>query len=521
MNSLVLLCFFVIVLVVINIFFYFLFKRMKMKKIIQQTNKNIVEEILKSRLISEKIISDTEKKISLLKKEADNDLTQRRKIIINLEEKIIHKEELLDNRMKYLNEKEELLYTKEQKINNNQRYLEKLQNQAQDIINKQLIKLEEISFLTLKQAQDIIMKKAKENVFIEMNNYMKQKEEEFKFQLKKKAKNLLVSSMQQISRNENIFSHNISMVFLEKDDLKGRIIGKEGRNIKTFEIITGVDLIIDDVPNTVLLSSFDSVRREIAKRTLEELILDGRITPSSIEKTFQKMSIEVDNFIQEIGEEAVFDTKVGFMDEELIKLLGKLHFRTSYSQNILNHSLEVSYLSGKLAAEIGENEIMARRAGLLHDIGKSLDYHAEGSHVKIGIELAIKYKEPKEVIDAIASHHEDKEPSTIIAILVSIADTISSSRPGARKENVESYFQRITHLEKIADEIEGVSKSYAIRSGRELRVIVKSEYVDDLSVFSMARTIKEKIQKTISYNGIIKITVIKEVRAVEIAEINN
>lgn len=323
--------------------------------------------------------------------------------------------------------------------------------------------------------------------------------------------------MQTLSKSNIISEHNISVVSLSDDDIKGKIIGKEGRNIRNFEVITGVDLIIEDVPNTVVLSSFDPIRREIAKKTLEYLINDGRITPSSIEKTFKKMMSELESFIQEIGEIAVYETKIGIIDKEIINLLGKLHFRMSYGQNVLNHSLEVAFISGKLAAEIGEDEIIARRAGLLHDIGKSLNCKKEGNHVKIGIELAIKHKEPIEVIDSIASHHEDQEPNTITAILVSIADKISSSRPGARKESVENYFQRISQLEKIADNIEGVEKSYAIRSGREIRVIVKSKEIDDLKTFNIAQKIKKEIQKNkkIQNNRTIKITVIREFRIEE------
>lgn len=487
---------------------------------IKKTDQRNQEQILKSQLISNQIISETKNKIYLLKQEVENDLNQRRKIIVNLEEKIIHQEELLIYRTKYLNEKEEFLDVKEQKINKQKRTVEQLQHKIQEILEKKQAQLEEISCLTQQQAKEIVMSEMKKNISREIINYAKIKEEEFKFKVKKKAKVLLINTMQTLSR-EVISNYNISVVCLENDDLKGKIIGKEGRNIKTFEMTTGVDLIIDDAPNTVLLSSFDPIRREIAKRTLEYLILDGRITPASIEKNFQRIVGDIDNFIQEIGEDVIFETKVGPMDEYLVKLLGKLHFRASYGQNALNHSIEVAFLAGKLASELGENEILTRRAGLLHDIGKSLDYSVEGSHVKIGVELAIKYQEPKEVIDAIASHHEEQEPQTLIAILVAIADQISSSRPGARKESIENYIQRITQLEKIANEIDGVDKSYAIRSGREIRVIVKSEEVDDAKTFTIAQEIKNKIQKNINYNGIIKITVLRETRTIEIVDVNN
>ncbi|WP_323847617.1 MAG: ribonuclease Y [Phytoplasma sp.] len=511
---------FICFLFVFLVFFIYLLFKTKINKKIRETDENIERKLLKSQFIAEKIISDTEKKISLLKKEAEDDLNQRRKIIINLEEKIIHKEDLLVSRFKYLNEKEEFLYTKEQKIKINQKYLEELKNKIEQIITKQQVKLEKISNLTRKEAQEIIFKQVKENSYTEMMAYEKEQEREYKFKIKNKAKNLLVSTMQKLSR-EVVSEHNVSIVFLEQDELKGRIIGKEGRNIKSFELVTGVDLIIDDNPNIVMLSCFDPIRREIAKRTLESLIADGRITPASIEKIFAKISLEIDDFIQEIGEETVYEAKIGMIEEELVSLLGKLHFRTSYGQNVLSHSLEVSFLSGILAAEIGENEVIARRAGLLHDIGKALDHHIEGSHVKIGIDLAVKYKEPLEVIDAIASHHEEQEPTTLIAVLVSIADTISSTRPGARRESIDNYIQRITQLENIADSIQGVNKAYAIRSGRELRVIVNTEEVDDLHVFIIAKKIKKKIQDNIHYNGSIKITVLRELRVIDVAEINS
>ncbi|MDV3167801.1 MAG: ribonuclease Y [Candidatus Phytoplasma stylosanthis] len=498
---------------------YFHITKKQIKKKITETDEEIKKKISKSKLISSQLIQEVEKKISLLKKENEKDLNQRRKIIINLEEQMIHKEELLNKRIQYLDEKEEMLYIKENKINTNKEHLKELKNKIEKIIIQQQTELEKISNLTKKEAEKILFLKAKQEIHKKIIEYEKIKEQEYKFKIKNKAKELLISTMQKLSR-EVISVHNTSIIFLEQNELKGRIIGKEGRNIKSFEIITGVDLIIDETPNTVILSCFDPIRREIAKRTLENLINDGRITPSSIEKIFQKKSEEIDDFIQETGEKAVLETKIGIIDEELIKLLGKLQFRTSYGQNVLEHSLEVAFLAGKLASEIGENEIIARRAGLLHDIGKALDYQIEGSHVKIGVDLAIKYKEPFEVIDAISSHHEDEEAKTSIAVLVSIADTISSARPGARRESIENYIQRINQLENIANNIPGVEKSYVIRSGREIRVIIKTEIVDDYNTFLIAKKIKKQIEENLHYNGIIKITVIRELRVIESAEVN-
>ncbi len=509
-----------LILLTAGVYYYFFHYRFKIQKMLQNANKKIKDKIINSQILAQDLLSEAKKEIYLLKKETEYDLNQRRKIIVNLEEKIIYKEDLLASRTKYLNEKEELLFFKEQNINKQKKEMEHLQSKIQQIINQQQLKLEEIASLTQVKAQEILMEEARTLVAQDMMFLIKEKEEELKFKVKKQATNLLVSTMQTLSRDISS-EHNVDIIYFENNDLKGRIIGKDGRNIKSFEIITGVDLIIDDVPNTVILSSFDSIRREIARRTLESLIVDGRITPASIEKTFNKMNFEVDNFIQEIGEEAVLETKIGFIHNDLVKLLGKLNFRTSYGQNVLRHSVEVAFIAGKLAAEIGENQNIARRAGLLHDIGKALDYEIEGSHVKIGVDLATKFQEPEEVIDAIASHHEDEEPKTVIAVLVAIADAISSSRPGARRESIENYIQRITQLEEIADNIKGVEKSYAIRSGREIRVIVKPEDIDDLATFLIAEQIKNKIKKNINYNGSIKITVIREFRVTEVFDVNS
>ncbi|KXT29380.1 ribonuclease Y [Candidatus Phytoplasma oryzae] len=503
-------------------FFYFLKQKKKIEKKTKQAEKKIKEKILKSEIIFSQMILEAKQKNDLLKKETENDLNQRRKVIVNLEEKIIYKEELLVSRIEYLNKKEELLYQREQEINNIKIHIEQIRNKTKEIFQQQKKKLEEISLFTQQQAKLILFNEAKKKIIQEIMNFAKEKEEEFKIQVKKKAQTLLIYAMQTLSKSDIISDNNMSIVFLPNDDIKGKIIGKEGRNIRNFEIITGVDLIIEDIPNTVVLSSFDPIRRETAKKTLENLINDGRITPASIEKTFKKTISEMDTFIQEIGEIAVYETKIGIVDKEIINLLGKLNFRMSYGQNVLNHSLEVAFLAGKLAAEIGEDEIITRRAGLLHDIGKALNHKTEGNHVKIGVELAIKYNEPIEVVDSIASHHEDQEPNTIVAILVSIADTISSSRPGARKESIENYFQRINQLEQIADSIEGVEKSYAIRSGREIRVIVKSKEINDLQTFIIAQKIKKEIQKNkkIHNNRTIKITVIRELRIEEKLESN-
>jgi ribonuclease Y len=310
----------------------------------------------------------------------------------------------------------------------------------------------------------------------------------------------------------------ISVISLPNDEMKGRIIGREGRNVRTFESVTGVDLIIDDTPEAIVISSFDPLRREIARLTIENLIKDGRIHPARIEEVYDKMCNELNQKIKEYGKDTIYELGISKMDSDLIETVGRLHFRTSYGQNALKHSKEVAYISGLLAAELGENVNLAKRAGLLHDIGKAIDFEMEGSHVDIGVDLAKKYNEHKVVINAIASHHGDTPSTSVISSIVNIADTISASRPGARNDSSENYFQRLEKIENIGNEVKGVDKAYAIQAGRELRVIVKPEEVDDLMSYQIARNIKDKIEAEVQYPGTIKVTVIRETRITEEAK---
>ncbi len=410
-----------------------------------------------------------------------------------------------------------MLNAKENRIDEKKAELEQQNIKVEAVLKQQEAKLVEISALTRDEARKIIMDSVRESMKIEIATYIKEEEEKAKLEVKSKAKNVLALAIQKYA-GETAGEATVSTVSLPVEEMKGRIIGREGRNIRTLESLTGVDLIIDDTPEAVVLSGYDPVRREIAKRSLEILVSDGRIHPARIEEVVERCRGEVEMAIREKGEEAVFKAGIGKIHPDLIRLIGRLHFRTSFGQNVLKHSLETAMLAGKLASEIGENEVIARRAGLLHDIGKAVDHEIEGSHVEIGVELANKYHEPKEVVDAIASHHEDVAPKSIIAVLVAAADALSSARPGARSDSLENYTKRLENLEAISNAVKGVQTSFAVQAGREVRVIVNPEEIDDLSTVTIARQIKEQIENELSYPGTIKVTVIRETRAVDIAK---
>ncbi|HHW79585.1 MAG TPA: ribonuclease Y [Acholeplasmataceae bacterium] len=478
----------------------------------------IVEEGKKEAENSKKnAIMEAKQEIFVLKKEFEDDSKEKRRTLNIQEQKVEQREEQLNRRSINLDKREELLGNKEVRIEERSEQLEQLNSKVEDVLREQETKLMEISGLTVEQAREIIFNEVKDSMADEIATYIRDTEDKVKLEVEGKAKDILAQAIQKYA-SETTAERTVSVVNIPNDDMKGRIIGREGRNIRTLEALTGVDLIIDDTPEAVVLSGFDPIRREIAKRALESLVSDGRIHPGRIEEVVEKARAEVDIFIREAGEEALFTTQIGRMHPDLIKLLGRLKFRTSYGQNVLNHSIETAFLAGKLAAELGENETLARRAGLLHDIGKAVDHEVEGSHVEIGLNIAKRYKEPKEVLDAIASHHGDTEPQSIIAFLVAAADALSAARPGARSESIEAYMRRLEQLEEISMGVEGVDKSYAIQAGREIRVFVKSDVINDLDTYKVARSIKEKIEESMSYPGTIKVTVIRETRATDVAK---
>ena len=452
-----------------------------------------------------------------LKIETDKEIKEKKAEIRESEERLLTRENNMDRRDQTLQNREQMLEEKENNIINKQKELQKEQVEVEEIKKQQIDLLDEIAGYSKNQAREMVLKKVEEMMNLEIAAYIKDREAQAKLEVDKKAKSLLVSSMQKYA-SDVAGEQTVTVVNLPNDDMKGRIIGREGRNIRTIEAVTGVDLIIDDTPEAIVLSSFDPLRREIARVTIETLIKDGRIHPTRIEELYDKVSQDMKAKILEYGEEALFELGITKMDPELVEILGKLHFRTSFGQNALRHSIEVANLAGIMASELGENVTLAKRAGLLHDIGKAIDHEVEGSHVTIGAEIATRFKENEVVINAIESHHGDTAPTHIISELVAIADALSASRPGARNDSLENYVKRLQDLEAIAKDIDGVEKTFAVQAGRELRVVVEPKKVDDLTSCKIARDIKNKIEETLQYPGTIKVTVIRETRAIEEAK---
>ena len=452
-----------------------------------------------------------------LKNQTDAEIKEKKKELNELNQRIDNREKSLDKRDELLTEREKNLELKDKDLLAKQKEIQEKDAKMENIIKEQIALLEKISGFSKEKAREMVLKKVEEEMNREIFVYLKEREDEAKLEADRKAKEMIVSSMQRYS-SDVTSEQTVSTVELPNDEMKGRIIGREGRNIRTIEAVTGVDLIIDDTPEVIVLSSFDPLRREIAKVTLETLIKDGRIHPARIEELYDKVCEDYKKIIREKGEEALFELGISRVDPEIVELVGKLAFRTSYGQDALAHSKEVAHLAGLMASEIGENVSLAKRAGLLHDIGKAIDFEVEGSHVEIGADIAKKHGEDKVVINAIESHHGDKKAEYIISELVAIADALSASRPGARNDSLENYVKRLEELENIGNSIEGVEKTFAMQAGRELRVMVKPDQIDDLSSYKVAREIKDKIEETMQYPGTIKVVVIRETRAEEVAK---
>ncbi len=497
----------------------FTFVGMYARKKIAESKMESAENEAKKILEMANIEAENKKKEEIFKakeeimnarKDLDQEIRERRGEVQSQERRLIQKEENLERKLDTMEKKEKDLERKHQEIDDKK-------NEIEEVLNKQMEELQKISGLTKEDAKKQLLSEMENQLTAEKANLVRNMENQVKETADKTAKEVIGYAIQKCAA-DHTSETTVSIVALPNDDMKGRIIGREGRNIKTLETLTGIDLIIDDTPEAVVISGFDPLRREVARIALEKLIEDGRIHPAKIEEMVEKAKEEINQIIKEEGERAILETGVVSLPQDLTLLIGKLKYRTSYGQNVLNHSIEVSNLARIMAEELGLDSTLARRAGLLHDIGKALDHDMEGTHVELGVEVLRKYKENENVINCVQAHHGDVEPKTIEAVLIQAADAISASRPGARRETLEAYIKRLEQLENIADSFEGVDKSFAIQAGREIRIIVKPEKVDDNQMTLMARDIAKKVEDEMEYPGQIKVNVVRETRVIDYAK---
>ena len=492
----------------------YVFRRFTSEKLINGAEnhaKKIVEDAIKEAETKKKEkLVEAKEEAHRIKQESDKENRERRNEIQKLERRLIAKEENLDKKNENLDKKNE-------RLNKELKDLEIRESEIEKLVEKQKEELERVANISSEEAKKIILEEVRQESIKDAANIIREIEQNAKDNAEKNARYIIGTAIQRYAA-DHVAESTVSVVNLPNDEMKGRIIGREGRNIRTFESLTGVDLIIDDTPEAVVLSSFDPVRREIARLALEKLINDGRIHPTRIEEMIEKSRQEVENSIRIAGEDACDQTNIHGLHPELIKLLGRLKYRTSYGQNVLKHSIEVAHLAGMLAADIGADVKIAKRGGLLHDIGKAIDHEMEGNHVELGVQMAKKYKEKREVLHCIEAHHNDVEPETVEALLVQAADAISAAKPGARRESVENYIKRLENLEEIANSFDGVEKSFAIQAGREIRVLVKPEVIDEDKMLLTSKEIVKKIQEELEYPGTIKVNLIRETRVVDYAK---